>query len=290
MVPNASSQRIQLIAQFFMLLWVHDDVVEYSTEETVSTVTDDITKILLQVARREISPPEEGVCAALHLTPEILTDSQGLLCDVIEKFASFVLFTRKQHRTEFNGLRDFMDYRAIDIAADFISICVRFGNALELTAEEIRPLHKVIDEATDHMVLINDLFSYDKEKHASLVQNATITNSVDYLEKALSLSPPLTKNIAMLLALDYESKLQDSLQRLEEMPGLTEAQLRYAQGMVESAAGNLLFSLTSARYGKGHGMVDVSHYGKLPLQALQWPVLGIATIGSIFWGIGRLLL
>ncbi|KAK1149688.1 hypothetical protein N8T08_005241 [Aspergillus melleus] len=179
-----------------------------------------------------------------------------------------------------------MDYRSIDIAAD----CVRFGNELEVTTEEIRPLQKVIDEATDHTTLVNDLFSYDKEKHAFIVENATITNCVDYLGNALSSTPPLAKDIAMLLILYYESQLQDSLNSLEEVPGFTEAQLRYAHAMIESAAGNLLFCLTSALYGKGHGIVDVGQYGKLPLQGLQWPVLGIATIGSILWGIGRRML
>ena len=137
---------------------------------------------------------------------------------------------------------------------------------------------------------MNDLFSYDKEKHASIVENATITNSVDDLGNALFSTPPLAKDIALLLILDYESQLQDSLNSLEEVPGFTEAQLCYAHALIESAAGNLLFCLTSARYEKGHGMVDVSQYGRLPLQGLQWPVLGIATVGSILWGIGRRML
>lgn len=138
----------------------------------------------------------------------------------------------------------------------FISTGIRFGNGLCLTAEEIHPLKEIINKANDHMIFVNDFYSYEKEKHAMVEENACILNAVHYLDTVLSSGSSLAKEITMLLILDCEARMEDSLRRLETEAGLTRPQLRYAHAMVEAAAGNLLFSVTSVRYARGHEMKE----------------------------------
>ena len=84
-----------------------------------------------------------------------------------------------------------------------------------------------------------------------MTQGALILNVVDYLEQTLSVSSALAKDHALRLLFDVESQLQDELRQISRMGTLSEAQIQYAHAMVECASGNLLFSVTSVRYGKG---------------------------------------
>lgn len=130
---------------------------------------------------------------------------------------------------------------------------VRFGNDLDLRQEQIDPLRHITGLVGDHIVLVNDLFSFDKEKHAAMTQGALILNTVEYLEQTLSVSFALAKDITLRLLFDVESRLQNELCQISQMGTLSEAQMRYAHAMVEAASGNVLFSVTSVRYGKGAG-------------------------------------
>lgn len=128
---------------------------------------------------------------------------------------------------------------------------VRFGNDLNLRQEQIDPLRHISGLVGDHTILINDLFSFDKEKRAAMTQGALILNAVDYLAQTLSMSSTLAKDHTLRLVFDIESQLQDELCQISRMGTLSDAKIRYAHAMVECASGNLLFAVTSVRYGKG---------------------------------------
>ncbi|KAJ5101895.1 terpenoid synthase [Penicillium alfredii] len=251
MIPNAPCERVEFISKLWLLLWTHDDVVEYYPEEAGSTVVDDITHSLLRVSRGLEDLPGNEICAKLKLTSKLLDLPGALTQTMLEKFADFIFFTRTHQRNEFKDLRDYLDYRATDIAIDHILAAVRFGNDLDLRQEQIDPLRHISGLISDHNILVNDLFSFDKEKRAAVTQGAHILNIVEYLKQTLSVSSALAKDITLRLVFDVESQLRDELRQISQMGTLSEAQIRYAHAMVESASGNLLFSVTSVRYGKG---------------------------------------
>lgn len=55
---------------------------------------------------------------------------------MLEKFADFIFFTRTHQRNEFEGLRDFLDYRTTDIAMEYAST-VMF--ATQTGADSLQP-------------------------------------------------------------------------------------------------------------------------------------------------------
>ncbi|KAJ5177655.1 terpenoid synthase [Penicillium coprophilum] len=250
MIPNAPCERVEVISKLWILLWTHDDVVECFPEEAF-TVVDDITDSLLRVCRGLEDLSRNEICLKFKLTSDLLGIPGGLTQTVLETFADFIFFTRTQQRNEFKDLRDYLDYRAIDIAMDHILAAVRFGNDLDLRQEEIDPLRHFSGLVSDHNILVNDLFSFDKEKRAAVTQDALLLNAVDYLQQNLLVSSALAKDHALCLVFDVESRLQDELRQISRMRTLSEAQIQYVRAMVECASGNLLFSVTSVRYGKG---------------------------------------
>lgn len=101
----------------------------------------------------------------------------------------------------------------------------------------------------DHITLFNDLVSFDKEKKAWIVDGASLLNTVHYLETALVINSPLAKNLTLHMILDLEEQIGNEVTRLKKAIGLTQTQLHYTQALIECAAGNIFFSLTSIRYG-----------------------------------------
>ena len=103
--------------------------------------------------------------------------------------------------------------------------------------------------AYDHFLLINDLYSFDREKRAADTHGATFTNVIHFPEEYLSVNPEVAKKVTLDILEGVECQLHTELQRLKESPTITETQLQYAFGTIENLSGNVLFSLTSKRYG-----------------------------------------
>lgn len=49
------------------------------------------------------------------LTPELLSIHGGLMHSLLETFVDYISFTGGCRRTEFEGVRDFLGYRGIDM-------------------------------------------------------------------------------------------------------------------------------------------------------------------------------
>ncbi|OJJ42124.1 hypothetical protein ASPZODRAFT_105738 [Penicilliopsis zonata CBS 506.65] len=236
MAPNSAPERIQIIAQLFLLLWTHD-------------VVDSIMQDLLSLSRKEKPGATLEMVPSLTFGSELLDDCHGLLRVVLAHFCTWVCFTREQQRTNFGDLRDYLDYRASDIAADTVSSCVRWGNRLDLQTAELASVQEVVNLAMDHIILVNDLFSFNREKNAAVEEGALFLNAVHYLEGVLGVHSPLAKDLTMQLVWDFESKVTAKIRHLRQCDRQYSAQWRYLDAMVEAAAGNLFFSLTSVRYG-----------------------------------------
>ena len=102
----------------------------------------------------------------------------------------------------------------------------------------------------DHIALINDIYSFDKESYEFQSAGATFTNTVHYLDEILSIGPQMAKTVAFQLTIDWEVKLEEELKRMKVSDQFNKTQLRYAHGLLETVAGNVLYSVTSARYAR----------------------------------------
>jgi hypothetical protein len=103
---------------------------------------------------------------------------------------------------------------------------------------------------------VNDLFSYDKEKKDMETRGSAFINSVNYLSLTLPLETRTAKSVAQCLIAELELQMHHELETLQKDGTLSDAQTRYALAAIECAAGNLLFSVTSKRYG-GDNAIDI---------------------------------
>ncbi|PYH40344.1 terpenoid synthase [Aspergillus saccharolyticus JOP 1030-1] len=153
-------------------------------------------------------------------------------------------FMRSPMRDQFSSLRDYLDYRAVDIGRDYILAAVKFGNRICISSADETALSPVIQLAMDHIILTNDLFSYDKESREA----ETCANAVRYLEQVLAVDAGAAKILITSLLRQTETRMHAELASRRGSNALSPSQLRYARGVIEAAAGNVAFSITTRRY------------------------------------------
>ena len=112
-------------------------------------------------------------------------------------------------------------------------------------------LAKYLSLIKDHLAIINDMASFDKEKRD--FDNASskyLINIVDVIQHILSLADTdSAKAMAYAYQLQTEAGLVEELQRLKDHEDLDVEQWQYLEATYVCAAGNTFFSMTSSRYG-----------------------------------------
>ena len=103
----------------------------------------------------------------------------------------------------------------------------------------------------DHLAIINDMASFDKEKRDfDNGSSKDLINIVDVIQRLLSLPDTVSsKALAYVYQLQTEAWMKEELQRLEVQEELDAEQWQYLEATYACAAGNAFFSMTSSRYG-----------------------------------------
>lgn len=122
-------------------------------------------------------------------------------------------------------------------------------------------LIKYLTLVKDHLAIINDMASYDKEKR-NFDNDASkdIINIVDVVQQIMSVPhAESAKVIAYTYQLQTEAWMVEELQRLMSEEHLEIEQWQYLEATYVCAAGNAFFSMTSSRYGGEAARVRVSN-------------------------------
>ncbi|KAF5254829.1 hypothetical protein FANTH_449 [Fusarium anthophilum] len=108
--------------------------------------------------------------------------------------------------------------------ADFMVAAIRFGTGIHHTPEEIAPFQELEELYVIHSMLINDLYSYDKEIHESRTINASVVNAVHVIEKLMCVPPHLAKTITRTMSFDVEKKYYAESEKFMRDPALNDRQ------------------------------------------------------------------
>ncbi|PYI21824.1 terpenoid synthase [Aspergillus violaceofuscus CBS 115571] len=244
MNPNCSSEEIEIISQLNLILWIHDDILESSDSPHESaTIIEKVTASWADILAHPLKDAADSSDMFIRLAQQMLRIS-GQGEGLIRGYLTWMAFMRSTMRDQFTSLRDYLDYRAVDIGRDYILAAVKFGNEIHLSPAEETPLAPLIGLAMDHIIMTNDLFSYDKERRDS----ETCANAVRYLEQVLAIDARSAKIVISSLLTQTEGQMHAELESLRRSDALSEAQIRYARGVIEAAAGNVVFSITTRRY------------------------------------------
>jgi hypothetical protein len=112
-------------------------------------------------------------------------------------------------------------------------------------------LANILRLVSDHVSLVNDLASFDKELRAfEQGKVCYMINAVDVVRKLFGLSTwQSAKALTFAMQLEVESLMEEELARLSVHGCLTPQEERFLEACLTMVSGNMFYSIVTSRYG-----------------------------------------
>ncbi|PYH43735.1 terpene synthase family protein [Aspergillus saccharolyticus JOP 1030-1] len=245
--------RIRVLTKSIVFLFLHDDVMESRANVEGNSILEGWDTDSFQANELE---GESRNDIFLDFCREAIALDPILGLELMQDTVRWARYSRdnstkpnKSHAT----WQDFRDFRELDIAYDFMVTAVRFGAATLYDPAE-RPVFEWIEKLyIRHCLYINDLYSYEKELREYQQEGAPLHNSVHMIEQVLSVPPSSAKAILRSVLWDCERQVREEYVRLMALPEMSETQKFYLKRLIESFAGNYLYSMSTYRYARLSG-------------------------------------
>ncbi|KAF7168670.1 hypothetical protein CNMCM5623_001610 [Aspergillus felis] len=246
MFPEASPVRAGMIAQSMLLIFLHDDVVEESPVDAGFTITDAIMAPWIGTQDESAQHPLQGFLKA------VIDEEPILGKNLLDGAFAWIKHTKGYQSippSVFDSLRNYLDYRAVDIGRELLLAQAAFACNAHLSEPEMKVFDKLIGLYSDHISLTNDLYSFDKEYSDHCRTGAVLINAVDVVRKIHRVSESIAKQLVRESILEMETEFSEEFKRLKLSRELSEGQQRFVEALALCLVGHIFYSATSGRYG-----------------------------------------
>ena len=119
---------------------------------------------------------------------------------------------------------------------------------LHLTSEELEYIKDVDENCSKHIVVVNDIYSWEKEREKSMtghMEGSRLCSSVQVMSNTANVSVEAAKRIPWVMCREWEAHhKQPVASKLNVRPEV----ITYCRGLESLMAGNELWSKTTKRY------------------------------------------
>lgn len=163
------------------------------------------------------------------------------------KKSSMLLFLRFSYRNQPQSIKKYSNTG--NTPSSFTFACAKFS--IRSHADQHHPsLRPLLHHIGDHISIVNDIASYDKEKRNFESGKAScVINVVDLIMQQERLEAEPAKAMAYAWQLFTEDAIRRDLDRLKESGVIGEEEWRFVDACLGAARGNLLTSVVIKRYG-----------------------------------------
>ncbi|EKG12262.1 Cytochrome b5 [Macrophomina phaseolina MS6] len=220
---------------------------------------------LASIGQRELKKPEgeRFVTFAINLFPQADEERMKLIAvgilfvvtfdgtDGGAHFISSMLdwVLHQQPTTTFTTPREYLDYRWDDAANAWLIASCKFSIASPIALDDPL-LARLRRLAGDHVSIVNDLGSFDKERAAfEAGRTVVLINLVQVMRDSCGLGVDDAKAAAYALQLLNEAEILQELERLKRDGRLTVEHWRFVETLLLLIAGNTFYTMTTSRYG-----------------------------------------
>ncbi|KAL9052308.1 MAG: hypothetical protein Q9206_004361 [Seirophora lacunosa] len=235
--PEADEERIRLVAQSVILIFIFDDTWESAAQETIVNLRHDFeSRLRGTIAPSEADTPlERRIHDIRHgfLASDEVEGNGG--ADVLETLIKFFYHAAPPHKG-FSSVCDYLDYRWEDVAND---------------VDQSNPcLRRLLHHIGDQISIVNDMASYDKEKrHFDTGRAKSMINLVHVIATLERVDAQTAKAMAYAWQLSTENAILEDLQALKRQGELSSEEWRFVDACLTAASGHLFASVVMARYG-----------------------------------------
>ncbi|KAH9484643.1 Terpene cyclase aneC [Psilocybe cubensis] len=262
--PAADERRLELLSATMTLLFIFDDlrliypqdVWEMQDEETIRIIQSEFISCLklpdsetsLSERERNLTPLQAMITQVIQgYYDEDLKGGDGGK-DVVKYLIDFI--NHPPPAKTYNTLREYVDYRIVDMAAQYGLAGVKFSlhSSVQIDSPTIK---RFIRLSLEHICYSNDLGSYEKEKQAyNQGRVSYIINAVDVIKKLFNLPDDVTaKSVTLALQKQTEIEIGTELEQLRASGKATAEELEYCEAVLHLSMGNTFASVVMSRYG-----------------------------------------
>ncbi|KAK8058190.1 hypothetical protein PG994_008638 [Apiospora phragmitis] len=168
--------------------------------------------------------------------------------DFIERMLEWVMHAQPEPGV-FTSPREYLDYRWMDAADWWLAAACKLSIASPVSLTE--PVTaKILRLAGDHISIVNDLGSFDKELRSfEAGRTFVIINLVQVLRTSCGLSIDDAKAAAFVLQLLNEQEMLTECERLKTDERMTDEHWHFVDVLLLLCAGNTFYTMTTSRYG-----------------------------------------
>lgn len=252
--PQSDEERLCLVAAGIILVTVFDDSWEEAPGDDLQRVQDDFVARMRRNKRTvgqecAVATPLQRRLDEIVARCEACDASTGTNGgeDFIYRLLEWVMHS--QPDTEFKTPREYLDYRWMDAANWWLLAACKLSIASSVSLTDPL-LERITRLVGDHISIVNDLGSFDKELRAlSSGKSVVIINLVQVMRSSCGLDIDEAKAAAYSLQLLNEEAIRVELERLKGNKDITASHWRYIDTMVSLIAGNVFYTMTTSRYG-----------------------------------------
>ncbi|KAL8951228.1 MAG: hypothetical protein Q9222_002791 [Ikaeria aurantiellina] len=246
MFPAADEERIKLISALMILYFVFDDKAEETSNTTLHTFREDFLNRLGGNTLRS-SPFQSHMNQIVQSIEDADVGAQSGGKEMLEALHEAF---RCVHPPSggFRNVKEYFQFRRFNVGAAFVIAAAKFSTRSEASLADPR-FQRYFSLVADHLGLVNDLASYDKEIRAlEAGETSDMINIVDVVKGTTLLQDTdEAKQIVWMLQLQIEKQIVDELAHLQGQ--LSSDEWWFLEAVLCTLTGNVMFCMTTNRYG-----------------------------------------
>ncbi|KAH8126288.1 geranylgeranyl pyrophosphate synthase [Trichoderma asperelloides] len=252
-VPDCRPERMEIISYALEFGFIHDDIVD---QNIADAELDELNPSLLEggatgkIERKTTSGKAKILAQIIREMAAI--DPKG--AQMVSK-AWYGLMNHNNHRIEekkFKTLEEYIPFRFQDVGYLLWHCLVAFGCEINIPDEEEELAKEFLSPIIRHAFLVNDLFSFEKEKHDVNCQNAVLVVMREHNCEEEEAREILKNRI--------RQETKNVLRTVKEVKARTDVSndvKRYIEVMMHTVSGNILWSQLCPRYNKDARFSDM---------------------------------
>ncbi|KAH8672844.1 isoprenoid synthase domain-containing protein [Tricladium varicosporioides] len=252
-LPEILNSRIQLVTRFLTVLFLIDDNMDYETgQEYVVNL-----KALVVGEKTSFTANDPNMIIS-EIINELDKFNHGKTNEVKTGVSQFWDFQVDRSRPSIKTLDDYLVFRVTETAMNVTHTLARLGMDLEIPAEEEHWLKKLEHITTYHIIIVNDLYSWDKELLQASNSKTTdiggdLVSAITVVMKEENVDEMTAKKFLATKVHDLEVEYFDLVKEREKEGPMAIDARRYADCLPVMAAGNESWSRVTARYNVVNG-------------------------------------
>ncbi|KAI1653875.1 fusicoccadiene synthase, partial [Daldinia decipiens] len=250
-VPECLPERLEIISYANEYAFLYDDELETLDLKNYSGGSPGILETFSgdpfnqRVASN--SRPEKRLLAQIYSEMECIDPERAKT--TMKAWVKFVQSAAKARTGPIDTLKEYLPARIIDAGQLIWFGTLSFGLALTIPDDEYDLCHELAKSAYAAMALVNDLYSWEKEREAAEGSGQDyVFNAIWVIMTEMSVSEGEAKQICRSEILKYISQYAEVLESVRTSLSLSQDLRSYLEAVRLSYIGNLVWSISCPRY------------------------------------------